>query len=485
MYLGLDLGTSGLKAMLIDDAQRVIASADAPLTVERLHHGWSEQNPASWIDACRIAVGRLAERHPSELSAVKGIGLSGHMHGATLLDAGGDVLRPCILWNDTRSYIEAAQLDDDPRFRAITGNIVFPGFTAPKLVWVKKNELDIFAKVAKVLLPKDYLRFWLTGEYISEMSDSAGTSWLDTAKRDWSDELLAATDLTRAQMPDLVEGSAVGGTLKQALASEWGMTGPVVVAGGAGDNAASACGMGTVADGAAFVSLGTSGVLFAANDRYRPKPESAVHAFCHALPGIWHQMGVILSATDTLNWYAKVTDKTPAELSAEVGDALKAPTDVTFLPYLSGERTPHNDAAIRGAFIGLAHESDRPAMTRAVMEGVAFALRDNLEALRSAGTELSRITAIGGGSRSRYWLKAVATALNLPIDIPADGDFGAAFGAARLGLLAATSADPLSVCTPPRTAETVEPDAAHIAAFEDAYQRFRALYPAIKSVAGQ
>ena len=485
MYLGLDLGTSGLKAMLIDENQKVIASADAPLTVQRLHHGWSEQNPADWIAACKIAVGRLAERHPAELSAVKGIGLSGHMHGATLVDTAGEVLRPCILWNDTRSYVEAAQLDDDPRFRAITGNIVFPGFTAPKLVWVRKNEPEIFAKVAKVLLPKDYLRFWLTGEYISEMSDSAGTAWLDTARRDWSDELLAATDLRREQMPSLVEGSEAGGALKQALASEWGMTGPVVVAGGAGDNAASACGMGTVADGAAFVSLGTSGVLFAANDRYRPKPESAVHAFCHALPGTWHQMGVILSATDALNWYAKVTDKSPAQLSTEVGDTLQAPGDVTFLPYLSGERTPHNDAAIRGAFIGLAHESDRSAMTRAVMEGVAFALRDNLEALRSAGTELSRITAIGGGSRSRYWLKAVATALNLPIDIPADGDFGAAFGAARLGLLAATGADPLAVCTPPETAETVDPETAHTAAFEEAYQRFRALYPAIKTLSGE
>ncbi|QQM30144.1 xylulokinase [Martelella lutilitoris] len=485
MYLGLDLGTSGLKAMLIDENQKVIASADAPLTVQRLHHGWSEQNPADWIAACKIAVGRLAERHPAELSAVKGIGLSGHMHGATLIDAAGEVLRPCVLWNDTRSYVEAAQLDDDPRFRAITGNIVFPGFTAPKLVWVKKNEPETFAKVAKVLLPKDYLRFWLTGEYISEMSDSAGTAWLDTARRDWSNELLAATDLRREQMPSLVEGSEAGGALKQALASEWGMTGPVVVAGGAGDNAASACGMGTVADGAAFVSLGTSGVLFAANDRYRPKPESAVHAFCHALPGTWHQMGVILSATDALNWYAKVTDKSPAQLSTEVGDTLQAPGDVTFLPYLSGERTPHNDAAIRGAFIGLAHESDRSAMTRAVMEGVAFALRDNLEALRSAGTELSRITAIGGGSRSRYWLKAVATALNLPIDIPADGDFGAAFGAARLGLLAATGADPLAVCTPPETAETVDPETAHTAAFEEAYQRFRALYPAIKTLSGE
>ncbi|WP_176082893.1 xylulokinase [Martelella sp. HB161492] len=480
MYLGLDLGTSGLKAMLIDDAQKVIASADAPLTVQRPHHGWSEQNPADWVAACEAAVSRLQQRHPAELAAVTGIGLSGHMHGATLLDASGAVLRPCIMWNDTRSFAEAAELDADPRFRAITGNIVFPGFTAPKLVWVKKNEPALFARLAKVLLPKDYLRYWLTGEYISEMSDSAGTSWLDTAKRDWSDELLAATELKREQMPALVEGSAPGGILKAALASEWGMTGPVVVAGGAGDNAASACGMGTVRDGSAFISLGTSGVLFAANDRYLPKPESAVHAFCHALPETWHQMGVILSATDALNWYARVTDKSPAALTGEIGETLVAPGDITFLPYLSGERTPHNDAAIRGAFIGLAHESDRAALTRAVLEGVTFALRDSLEALKSAGTSLTRITAIGGGSRSRYWLKAIATALELPVELPADGDFGAAFGAARLGLIAATGADPVDVCTPPATAETILPEPGLTAAFEAAYQRYRALYPAIK-----
>ena len=482
MYLGLDLGTSGVKAMLIDGEQRIIGSASGALDVSRPHSGWSEQDPAHWIRATEEAVGALAQKFPTEMAAVKGIGLSGHMHGATLIDKDDRVLRPCILWNDTRSFKEAADLDADPRFRAITGNIVFPGFTAPKLVWVKNNEPEIFAKVAKVLLPKDYLRLWLTGEHISEMSDSAGTSWLDTGARKWSAELLAATDLSESQMPSLVEGTEQGGTLRGELSSKWGMGAGVVVAGGAGDNAASACGMGTVAEGHAFVSLGTSGVLFAANGSYLPKPESAVHAFCHALPNTWHQMGVILSATDALNWHAHVTGKSAAELTGELGDALKAPTGVTFLPYLSGERTPHNDAQIRGAFIGLGHESSRAVLTQAVMEGVTFAIRDNLEALKSAGTSISRVTAIGGGSRSRYWLASIATALGVPVDIPADGDFGAAFGAARLGLIAATGADPVAVCSAPETEATIEPVAALSGAYEDAYARYRAAYPAIRSL---
>ncbi|WP_184873351.1 xylulokinase [Mesorhizobium sangaii] len=480
MYLGLDLGTSGVKALLIDAEQTVIGSGHASLDVSRPHPGWSEQDPSHWIHACEEAIAELKASHPSQLAAVKGIGLSGQMHGATLLDSADKVLRPCILWNDTRSHAEAAALDADPRFRQLTGNIVFPGFTAPKLAWVKNNEPAVFAKVAKVLLPKDFLRLWLSGEYISEMSDSAGTSWLDVGKRRWSADLLAATSLDEKQMPSLVEGTEKAGALRSELASKWGMQAGIPIAGGAGDNAASACGMGTVGPGHAFVSLGTSGVLFAANASYLPNPASAVHTFCHALPNTWHQMGVILSATDSLNWLAEITGKGAGELTAELGDTLNAPSGVSFLPYLSGERTPYNDAAIRGAFTGLAHESSRVVLTQAVLEGVAFAFRDSLEALATAGTTLTRVTAIGGGSRSRYWLKAIATALDLPVDIPADGDFGAAFGAARLGLLAATGADPLSICTAPRTDATIEPDAALGGVYADAYQRYRALYPAIK-----
>jgi xylulokinase len=482
MYLGIDLGTSGVKALLIDGDQTMVGSASGALEISRPKPGWSEQNPADWIRATEEALDGLKRAHAAALPAVKGIGLSGQMHGATLLDEVDRVLRPCILWNDTRSHAEAAALDADPRFRRITGNIVFPGFTAPKLVWVRHHEPDLFARVRKVLLPKDFLRLWLTGEHISEMSDSAGTAWLDVEQRRWSPDLLQATELEESHMPRLVEGTEPTGNLRGELATRWGMGGNVVVAGGAGDNAASAVGMGAIREGQAFVSLGTSGVLFAANSAYLPSPESAVHTFCHALPDAWHQMGVILSATDSLKWLSGVTGNPAGDLTAELGEELRAPSGVIFLPYLSGERTPHNDAGIRGAFIGLSHQSDRAAMTQAVLEGVAFAFRDSFDALRAAGTVLARVTAVGGGSRSRYWLKAVATALQIPVDIPAEGDFGAAFGAARLGLIAAEGADPEAICTPPAVAATVEPDTRFQDAFAGSYQRYRALYPAIKGV---
>lgn len=482
-YLGLDLGTSGLKALLIDDKQTIIASATAPLEVSRPKDSWSEQQPEDWIKATVQALSQLKAEHSTALAQVRGIGLSGQMHGAVLLDAQDKVLRPAILWNDTRSQDQASRLDADPQFRSLTGNIVFPGFTAPKLLWVKENEPELFAKVKKVLLPKDYLRLWLTGDYVSDMSDAAGTSWLDVSKRRWSDYLLQATGLEISQMPRLVEGTEVSGTLRTELASEWGMTSDVVVAGGAGDNAASACGIGAVRAGQAFVSLGTSGVLFAANDSFLPRPDSAVHAFCHALPNTWHQMGVILSASDALNWYSTISGHEAAALTQELGDDLYAPSAVTFLPYLSGERTPHNDSKIRGSFTGLSHSDNSATLTQAVLEGVAFAFRDNLQALTQAGTKLESVLAIGGGSRSTYWLKAIATALNLPVHLPADGDFGAAFGAARLGLIAAEKADPLAVCTAPRIVKTIEPQQDLRDAYEVAYQRYSALYKALKPLA--
>ncbi len=484
MYLGLDLGTSGVKALLIDAEQKVVGSAHGELDVSRPHPGWSEQDPAQWIRACETAIDGLRAAYPAAFSAVAGIGLSGQMHGATLLDASDSVLRPCILWNDTRSHKEAAELDADPAFRAVTGNIVFPGFTAPKLVWVARNEPEIFARTRKVLLPKDYLRLWLTGEHVSDMSDSAGTSWLDTGARRWSDALLGKTGLTEDHMPRLAEGTEPTGRLRAELAARWGLAARSVVAGGAGDNAASACGMGTVNPGHAFVSLGTSGVLFAANGAYQPKPESAVHAFCHALPGTWHQMGVILSAASSLDWFSRISGASPQALDKELGAQLQAPGSVTFLPYLSGERTPYNDARIRGVFTGLEHETDRRAMTQAVLEGVAFAIRDNQMALRSAGTEIASLFAVGGGSRSSYWLEAIATALDVPVSLPEEGDFGAAFGAARLGLIAATGADPFAVCAPPRAARTVEPNRALVAAYGEAHARYRALYPAMHALEG-
>lgn len=467
MYLGLDLGTSGLKGLVIGEDQAVLAEATAPLSVQRPQSGWSEQRPADWVEAAEKVFDALAAK--VDLSEVAGIGLSGQMHGATLLDASHDVLRPCILWNDTRSHAQAAAMDEDSAFREISGNIVFPGFTAPKLAWVRDEEPGVFDRTALVLLPKDYLRLWLTGEAMSEMSDAAGTSWLDVGARDWSDRLLAKTELSRDQMPGLCEGSDVSGTLRDTLARRWGMS-QVPVAGGGGDNAASAVGVGAVQAGQGFVSLGTSGVLFVASDAYSPDAASAVHTFCHALPGQWHQMGVILAAADALSWLAGVTGATPAELTADLG-AITAPGRTVFLPYLGGERTPHNDATARGAFLGLEHASDREALTRAVLDGVAFAVRDSLDALTATGTRLDTLIAVGGGARSGTWLSAIATALDMDISVPEDGDFGAALGAARLGMMAATGGG-AEIATPPRIAEVIEPRRDLTTAYAEAHARY-------------
>ncbi|MFN3642841.1 MAG: xylulokinase [Gemmobacter sp.] len=478
MYIGLDLGTSGLKGVLIDDGQHPLAEAAAPLTVSRPAPGWSEQMPSDWLAAAEAVMEALAAAHP--LAAVRGIGLSGQMHGATLLDASDEVLRPCILWNDTRAAEEAAEMDGDPMFRRLTGNIVFPGFTAPKLLWTLRHEPRVFDRVARVLLPKDYLRLWLTGEAVSDMSDAAGTGWLDTGGRDWSDDLLAATGIGRAHMPHLVEGSAPSGTLRPGLAARWGLPAGVVVAGGAGDNAAAAIGAGVVRAGQAFVSLGTSGVLFAASPGYHPAAETAVHTFCHALPGQWHQMGVILAATDALNWFAALAGSDAATLTGALGP-LQPPGEALFMPYLGGERTPWNDARLRGGFAGLGHATDRAAATRAVLEGIAFALRDCRDALAAAGTRIGGLTALGGGAQSDYWLALIASILGVPVARPVAGDFGAAFGAARLGLMAATGAGP-DIATPPAAERRFDPDPNLAPAFDAAHARFRAAAAALRSL---
>lgn len=478
MYIGLDLGTSGLKAVLINMDQVIVAEAQVPLKSTRPQAGWSEQDPSDWTAATQVVMTALAAQTP--LNSVRGIGLSGQMHGATLIDVAGDVLMPCLLWNDTRAAVQAAALDAEPVFRDITGNIVFAGFTAPKVKWVLTHHPDIFARIDKVLLPKDYLRFWLTGEAVSEMSDAAGTSWLDTAKRDWSDELLAKTGLTRAQMPGLVEGSEVSAILRHSLALKWGLPKGVVVAGGGGDNASSAVGVGVVKAGDAFVSLGTSGVLFAASDAYQPDAASAVHTFCHALPDTWHQMGVILAAADALNWYAARIGQDVANLTAKLG-RVQAPSRALFLPYLGGERTPHNDANIRGAFLHLDHGDDTVAMTRAVLEGVTHAFVDNFNALKSTGTQINRLIGVGGGTKSDYWVKAIATALDMPIEIPVAGDFGGAFGAARLGMMAANGVG-VQIATTPKIDHIIDPNTSLTSAFSEAHTRYRAAYDALKAL---
>ncbi|KII17908.1 xylulokinase [Phaeobacter sp. S60] len=471
MYLGIDLGTSGLRALLTDDTGRPVASAEAQYDVQTPHPGWLEQDPSHWITALDQAMAQL-QGSPG-YSDIRGIAVAGHMHGAVLLDSGDQVLRPCILWNDTRSAAEAAELDATAQVRDLSGNIVFPGFTAPKLLWVQRHEPEIFARTAKVLLPAAYLNLHLTGRHVADMSDSAGTSWLDVGARDWSDHLLEAGQMRRDQMPDLVEGCAAAGRLRPELASRWGLTGPVTIAGGAGDNAAAACGTGVMTAGQGFVSLGTSGVVLTARDGFHPDPATAVHTFCHAIPERWYQMGVMLSATDCLNWLGRITGRSPADLTAGLGDQLRPPGEVTFMPYLSGERTPHNSANLRGGFDGLSIATTAEDLARAVMEGVSYGLRDCLEALRKTGAQLDSCQVIGGGSKSAYWVKLLATILNLPLQLPKDGEFGAALGAARLARLAVTGEDPAEVLTAPERAMTVPPDPQLRDSYEAGYAAFR------------
>ncbi len=480
MFIGIDLGTSGLKAILVDERQHVVGSASVPLSLSRPRPGWSEQDSADWWAALLAAIDGLRERHPRELAAVAGIGLSGQMHGAVLLDAADTVLRPCILWNDTRASVECRTLEEQiPDLARIAGNRAMPGFPAPKLLWVRKHEPEIFARVARVLLPKAWLRLAMTGEAIEDMSDASGTLWLDVGGRVWSDTLLAATGLTSAAMPRLVEGNAQAGRLRADLCQRWGMTNAPVFAGGAGDNAAGAIGLGAIRAGDAFVSLGTSGVLFAATDRFRPYPDATVHAFCHALPGLWHQMGVTLSAAASLAWWAAIAGRHEADLLAEIG-TVRAPSEVLFLPYLAGERTPHNDGSVRGGFAGLAAGTDRAAMTQAVLEGVAFSLRDCLDALAASGTRIEAADVIGGGSRSNAWVRILASVLGVPLHPLVEGEHGGAFGAARLGRLSVTGEDPAEICVPPVRRDAIEPERDLAEAYAARLAAYRRLYPAMR-----
>ncbi|BDG01627.1 xylulokinase [Anaeromyxobacter oryzae] len=481
MFLGIDLGTSEVKVLLVDDAGRVAGAAGAPLEVSRPHPRWSEQAPEDWWRATVAAVQRLRDAHPAAVAAVRGIGLSGQMHGATLLDAVDRPLRPAILWNDTRSDRECRELlERAPATLEITGNRAMPGFTAPKLLWVARHEPELFARVASVLLPKDYVRLRLTGEKVSDPSDASGTLWLDVARRDWSDVMLAATGLSRAHMPRLVEGSAPSGRLLPAVAATLGIAGTPVVAGGGGDNAASAVGIGAISPGDGFLSLGTSGVLFVVNDRFLPAPARAVHAFCHALPARWHQMSVMLSAASCLRWLSRLLGIGEADLVAEVEglDAAARARAPIFLPYLSGERTPHDDAAATGVFHGLTHDTDRRALVYAVLEGVAFGLADGLAALQEAGARVEALSVVGGGARSGVWTQLIADVLDVRLETPEGGERGAALGAARLAQIAC-GAPEAAVCGRPPVARAHVPSPASATLLANRRDRFRRLYPAV------
>ncbi len=479
MYIGIDIGTSEVKALLLAPDQRVVGTAGAALTVSRPQPGHSEQDPAQWWAAAQSALDGLRAAHPVEYAATEAIGLSGQMHGAVLLDAQDRVLRPAILWNDTRSAEECSALMRElPALSALAGSLAMPGFTAPKLRWVARHEPEVFRRVAKVLLPKDYVRLLLTGDHVSDLSDASGTLWLDVRRREWSDELLALTGLTRAHMPRLVEGSAVSGRLRPDVAQSLGLRPGTVVAGGGGDNAASAVGMGAVEPGQGFLSLGTSGVLFVVTPTYQPNAASATHAFCHAVPGRWHQMSVMLAAASALQWVAKLLGAPDAGDVAARAAALGASDREAaplFLPYLSGERTPHNDAQVRGSFHGLDFDTDAARVGYAVMEGVSFGLRDGLAALNAAGSQVTRLSLVGGGARSAFWAQMLASALDVEIVTHGGSAVGGALGAARLGALS-VGAPMQAVCLPPPIDTVYQPDPGEGALLAPRHALFRSLY---------
>ena len=485
IFLGLDIGTSAVKAVLVDLRQSVVASASLPLEVSRPRPGWSEQDPRSWVVAMRTALGELKRQTPEAFARVRAIGLSGQMHGAVVVDADGRPLRPAILWNDGRAAAECADLlAAFPDMPNVTGVPPMAGLTAPKLLWLRKHEPDVFRAIHKVLLPKDFVRLALTGDYCTDMCDAAASLWLDEERRAWSQQAVAASGLTLKQMPRVIEGTEVSGVVRPELCAEFGWSTGVIVAGGSGDSAAGAVGLGALDDGDAFVSLGTSIQLFATTATYRPRPETLVHAFAHCVPNRWFQQAAMLNGASALSWMAGVLgrERTIETLLAEVEAAPLPPpeAEVLFLPYLSGERTPHNNPQARGVFFGLSPATSALDMTRAVLTGVAYSIREAREVLAAAGTPLQSAGAIGGGTLSRYWMQIISDVSGLQLSRLEGTELGSAFGAARLARIALTGESVAAVCTKPPVADRFLPDPAKAELYARGFGRYRRLYAALK-----
>lgn len=492
--LGIDVGTSGAKGLLVDESGEVLARHTTEYPMSTPRPLWAEQDPADWWRAAVTSIQHVLEKSGVAAGDIAGVGLTGQMHGMVLLDAAGDVLRPCIMWNDQRTAAECAAITEkigaDEVLR-LTGNPVLPGFTAPKIVWTRENQPGLYARAAKVLLPKDYLRYRLTGEFFGEVSDASGTSLFDVGARRWSDEVLAALDIPRDWLPEVTESPVASAKISAGAARETGLTAGTPVVGGGGDQAAQAVGTGLVAEGQVAVTLGTSGVVFAPSDSYRVEPQGRLHAFCHAAPGKWHLMGVMLSAGGSLRWYRDTLCSEEKARAAEAGRdaydlmlaaAAQAPAGcegLLFLPYLTGERTPHPDPDARGAFVGLSLRHAKAHLTRAVLEGVAFGLRDSLELMRSLDLAAGEARASGGGARSALWRQIFADVFDLEI-ATVNVTEGAAFGAALLaGVGAEVFPDVEAACraTVRETGRTAP--GADVPVYADYYARYRALYPAL------
>jgi xylulokinase len=467
--VGLDVGTTGVKALALSPTGEVLARAEETYELSTPRPGWSEQDPEDWWRAAERALARLG----GEATA---IGLSGQMHGLVVLDDRDRVLRPAILWNDQRTEVECAEIEERlglPRLIQLTGNRALTGFTAPKLLWLRRHEPETYGRISHVLLPKDYVRLRLTGEHAIDVADASGTLLFDVANRRWSAEMLDALELDRTWLPRALESPEISGTTPAGTP----------VAAGAGDQAAAALGVGVDRPGPVSVVLGTSGVVFAALPGFAADPQARVHAFCHAVPGAWHAMGVMLSAAGSLRWFRdEVAPRHEYdELLAAAAEWPPGADGLTFLPYLTGERTPHADPHARGAFAGLTISHDLGALVRAVLEGVAYGLRDSLELLRELGVAPDAGHASGGGARSELWLRILASVLGLPIRRTAT-DEGSAYGAALLGGVAAgvfrDVHEAVAACV--RLHDAIEPDPEWTTAYERGYHRFRLLYPALR-----
>ncbi len=481
MYLGLDIGTSAVKAVLADQHGTVLASASAPLTIQSPRPGWNEQDPDAWWQAVISACGDLETQH--KLAGVAAIGLSGQMHGAVCLDKNQIPVRPAILWNDGRATAQCEAMSAAmPDIGRVAGAIPMPGFTAPKLLWLAQNEPDAHARIHHVILPKDYIRLKLTGTLATDMADAAGTHWLDQANRVWSDELCAVSATQRAWLPPCHEGIEVSGHVSAVAAQSLGLTVGTPVASGGGDAAAGAIGIGAVQDGDAFISLGTSGQLFVVTDSFRPNPESAIHAYAHCIPDRWFQMAAMLNGASPLAWWAKISRAAIPELLTEAESADQNNTPL-FLPYLTGERTPHNDAAIRSGFYGLGGDTGRAEMTRAVLDAIAYTFCDARDALAQAGTTISNPAVIGGGARGDLLLQTISDALGVPLRRYQDAEAGPAFGAARLAMIAAGAGTVQEIVTAPNVERTFMPAQTSRERHDARIGRFRKLYRVLKPFA--
>ncbi|MBA2481264.1 MAG: xylulokinase, partial [Planctomycetes bacterium] len=463
--LGIDLGTSGCKAVVVRDDGTIAATATSSYPLSTPKPQWSEQDPAHWWQGLVESVRAALAQVPGE--RIAGIGIGGQMHGAVLLDGAERVLRPAILWNDGRCQEECDLLHKRvPTLVKETGNRALVGFTAPKLVWVRRHEPRIWKQVRTVLLPKDWLRLRLTGEKVAEMSDGSGMLLMDVAKRRWSAKMLAACDIDESYLGRLIEGSAVGGTVTAEAARELGLPAGIPVVGGAGDQAAGAVGAGCVTPGSTTIALGTSGVVFTTTKGYRPDKQGRLHTFCHALPNTWHQMGVMLSAAGSLQWY-RDTMAPGEEFSALCRGAVDAPIGcegLTFLPYLTGERTPLFDPRARGGFIGLTRMHRREHLTRAVLEGISIGLADSLRLIRGAGTRVAEATVTGGGTRSPEWMQILADVCDVRVVCRTGADAGPALGAARLALIGCAGIARATACAPGPVERTYVPDRAAVRA---------------------